>query len=217
MIPTSNTTGYVLIWSGIGIIAFSTWHHYKHAKATASTSKSSGSATAKSNSRVSELLYGGSNILEGVKKESKGTYKDFAETIRKKITADDYSYSDKEFRKGAYRFRPIQLVHLQLVKELPKDKFEWADDLTNAKFFADKGLQDRSFAKMVQYYKQQIINSYPTFIRVRGEIAGISGLIAGAHVFGMDGLSKMVKGEEVKDSKGFTIQDYITEFDNYNI
>lgn len=112
---------------------------------------------------------------------------------------------------GRYQFGKMRLIDLGLIDAMMQ---QWRFGLTDELFLASPELQDAAFDVHVA--------KHASVIRIRyagrfNEYITLSGCVAVAHLVGLGGLSKWMRGVDQKDGLGTTASEYATTFKGYDI
>lgn len=144
----------------------------------------------------------------------------FATELGKRESGGKYDIVNKWGFMGKYQFGKPRLYDLgySLDGWHPKDR-PMKTYLSKVKFLTNPELQEKIFLKHVKDLKKQITKKYSQYFgtKVDGITITLSGLIAGAHLLGMGGVSAFLRGEAGEDALGTSIREYVSKFANHNL
>jgi len=93
--------------------------------------------------------------------------------------------------------------------------------LISKKYFLDNtlGIQDKIMQWHVHNLADTCLRKYTEHFnkKINGIVITLSGLVAGAHLKGIGGVNKFLKGQDNSDALGTKISEYISKFGGYNL
>jgi len=91
--------------------------------------------------------------------------------------------------------------------------------LTKKEFLNSPPLQEKIFLEHVKHLRRVIEKRYSKYLgkKILGVEVTISGLIAGAHLKGLGGVSQFLRGINNRDAYGTEIKSYVKQFGGYEV
>ena len=124
---------------------------------------------------------------------------------------------------GAYQFGMARLCDLGYTERNPSGAgFVWKAGYSLEKFLNDPVLQDKIFHAHVVDHIRTIKGKFGGYltddVKVAGILITLSGLVAGAHLGGIGGVSKFLReGHGPADATGTKVEHYIERFGGYDL
>jgi len=154
---------------------------------------------------------------------SRGGFEEFAKLMRYYESSGRYDVVNRFGYLGAYQFGKPRLLDLGISidgwgKHLPH-LFKKAKVISKKEFLEDKELQDEIFRKHCEDLKRAIRRRYSHLFGTKkgGVLLTLSGMVAGAHLVGLGGLIKWLRGERVKDGNDVPVELYLKLFQGFDI
>jgi len=165
-------------------------------------------------------------IEKEMNKEKSNDFEEFAFAIRKRESSDNYQIVNAYGYMGAYQFGMARLCDLGYTERKAgttgyvNSAFQWKAGHSREYFLSNSELQDRVFKEHTIDLIKQIDSRFTEYIgkAFNGVEITLSGLIAGAHLGGIGGVSNYLKGlTDAQDQLGTSISNYIKLFAGYNL
>lgn len=154
----------------------------------------------------------------------KGGFDEFAKAIRERESSNRYDIENKFGFLGAYQFGKARLLDLGISIDnygmnLRPLLYARAMKISKDDFLNNNELQDKIFDRHIEKLKVIIKKRFSRYLNkyFKGIYITLSGLVAGAHLVGVGGLSRWFKGENIKDGNNVRVEEYIKKFAGYNI
>ena len=165
-------------------------------------------------------------ILLNLKKKQEKGFEEFAIAIRERESSNNYQIVNVYGYLGAYQFGMARLCDLGYTERkagttgYSNPAFQWRAGYSKEYFLNNPDFQDRIFKQHCQDLIKRIKASLSDYLGkpINGTEITLSGLVAGAHLGGMGGISNYLKGLcDSNDAMGTKVSDYIKAFAGYNL
>ena len=165
-------------------------------------------------------------LLKQKKKEEENDFEKFALAIRKRESSNNYQIVNVYGYMGAYQFGMARLCDLGYTERkagtsgYAQSAFEWRAGYSKEYFISNPDFQDRVFKQHCQDLIARIKKSFSGYLgkQINGTEITLSGLVAGAHLGGIGGVSGYLGGiVDSHDQLGTSVSSYIKQFGGYNL
>jgi len=151
----------------------------------------------------------------------KGDYKDFIQALGARESGNKYDIENAFGFLGRWQFGKARLYDAGYSLNNYSPKFEPKKHLISKKYFLDNvgNIQDKVMLWHVYDLVAQIEKKFPDSLNktVNGIKITLSGLVGGAHLKGMGGVKRFLKGDDNADAMGTKISEYIKKFSDYSL
>ena len=145
-------------------------------------------------------------------------YDAFKEALGMRESSGRYDIVNPWGYLGKYQFGMERLCDLGYTEKV-NGSLEWITGCSEEIFLNSPQLQDLVFFKHVEDLKKQVYKHFSHYLdrKVNGINITVSGLVAMAHLTGMNGAKQFFKGSDFADANGTKGSDYLKRFSGYNI
>lgn len=156
----------------------------------------------------------------------KKNFENFALALRIRESSNNYQAVNAYGFLGAYQFGLARLSDLGYTERKPgvsgyaNSSFQWRTGYSKEYFLSNPDFQDRVFKEHADNLITQIKAKLTDYLgkQINGTEITLSGLVAGAHLAGVNGVSSYLKGHyDNQDAFGTKVSSYIKAFANYNL
>ena len=152
-------------------------------------------------------------------------FKAFANALGERESSNNYQAVNAFGYLGRWQFGMARLCDLGYTERkegysgYSNSAFRWKSGYSQDWFLNNPDIQDRIFLKHCRKLAEIIKRNFGQSLgfKVNGIQITLSGLIAGAHLGGIGGVSKFLDRRDTKDQLGTSVSDYVKKFAGYNL